>query len=251
MRKVNLVKSVIGLVVYFMLFAAMDVVNADGETDGISTYKSTEYVSAGSVFGDGEDVYVMVMDWVQNQGGSSTATVGNGTESISVNIYDNGTSPDSKANDGHYWGVFTVGTGATNDAADYLYLADGNEATITADIGSDGSSETGTILAYYNTNPTKITASAGDSIQTAINNLPAEGGIVELATGTHNVSSTITISKNNIVLQGTTGAVLNHTNSSSYAFQIENCQNITIRDLSTTSSYTFSPVLLVLSLCLL
>ena len=175
---------------------------SSGEPDGVSTYKSNNYESVDSVFADGEKVYVSVMDWAQTSGGRSTASAAYGGETISFNIYDDGTFPDPKAGDGIYWGVFTVGTGATDDLADYLHLPDGKEATITADVGNDGTPGTATILAYY-INPVKVIVNPGDSIQDAINNLPAEGGIVELAPGVHEVADTIVINKSNVTIQGT------------------------------------------------
>jgi len=42
----------------------------------------------------------------------------------------------------------------------------------------------------------------GESIQAAIDSLPVEGGIVELAAGTHNITAPIWINKNNITLRG-------------------------------------------------
>ena len=65
------------LIVFVFLFGWITFVQAEGEDDGISTYKSTEADSVASVFGSGENVYViyvMVMDWVPNKRGSSTAT---------------------------------------------------------------------------------------------------------------------------------------------------------------------------------
>ena len=48
-----------------------------------------------------------------------------------------------------------------------------------------------------------ITVQPGESIQEAINNLPAEGGTVELAAGVHNVYEPIIINRNNVTIQGT------------------------------------------------
>lgn len=171
-------------------------------SDGVATYKNTDYSSVASVFGNGDEVYVSVMDWIQTVGGSRTISITNGTETISVNVYDDGTSPDTIPDDGHYWGMFTIGTGSTNDSSDYLHLDNETRATITADLSSDGTPGTGTILAYY-TNPTKIVVNPKESIQSAIDSLPAEGGIVELVAGIHDVADTIVIDKSNVTIEGT------------------------------------------------
>ncbi|RLI19416.1 hypothetical protein DRO49_00530, partial [Candidatus Bathyarchaeota archaeon] len=47
-----------------------------------------------------------------------------------------------------------------------------------------------------------ITVAPGESIQDAINSLPAEGGIVELTNGTFVITSTILINKSNVILRG-------------------------------------------------
>ena len=240
----------ISFVICLLLFTGVGIASAAGEEDGVSTYKSTDFSSAGSVFGDGETVYIMAMDWVQTVGGSSTVSITNGVETVSMNIYDDGTSPDTKANDGHYWGVFTIGTDSTNDTTDYLHLDDGNEATITADIGNDGTSGAFNILAYYNTNPTKITVQPGDSIQEAIDNLPAEGGIVELAPGEHwvNTNETIMVNKSNVTIQGSCSAIVKHNTTITARDEAESCfrvpkdgyQNIVFKGFNTTSTYTYS-----------
>ncbi|HHF53439.1 MAG TPA: DUF5123 domain-containing protein, partial [candidate division WOR-3 bacterium] len=225
---------------------------AGGEVDGISTYKSTEYDSAASVFADGENVYVMVRDWAGTKGGTSTATITNGAETITIPLYDNGTSPDTKPNDGEYWGVFTIGTGTTDDSSDYLHIDDGKEATITADVGGDGNSGTAKILAYYNTNPTKITVQPGESIQEAINNLPAEGGVVELAPGVHDVYDTIVINKSNVTIMGTHNSEIRTHDSSKDIFALHHknpspdedwsvqpiLRNIVLKGFKVSSTYT-------------
>ena len=47
-----------------------------------------------------------------------------------------------------------------------------------------------------------ITVAPGESIQDAMNSLPAEGGIVELTSGTFVITSTILINKSNVILRG-------------------------------------------------
>jgi len=58
-------------------------------------------------------------------------------------------------------------------------------------------------LSWTITTSDLITVNPGESIQTAINNLPAEGGVVELAPGVHDVYDTIVINKSNVTIQGT------------------------------------------------
>ncbi|MFZ2071785.1 MAG: disaggregatase related repeat-containing protein [Halobacteriota archaeon] len=55
---------------------------------------------------------------------------------------------------------------------------------------------------------TTITVQPGESIQDAINNLPAEGGIIELAAGVHDITNTIIIDKSNVIITGTHASIL-------------------------------------------
>jgi hypothetical protein len=50
---------------------------------------------------------------------------------------------------------------------------------------------------------TTITVQPGQSIQEAINNLPTDGGVIELGVGVHDVYDAIVINKNNVTIQGT------------------------------------------------
>jgi hypothetical protein len=108
---------------------------------------------------------------------------------------------------------------------------------------------------------TTVTVQPGESIQEAINNLPVEGGIIELAAGTHEitdemyppgsfdmipgaVSYSIIISKSNVIIQGTPDSIVKHHNKNAHCFLISNLdpdlylENITFRGFHTTSTYT-------------
>ena len=101
---------------------------------------------------------------------------------------------------------------------------------------------------------TTITVLPGDSIQEAINNLPAEGGIVELAAGVHDVYDTIVISRSNVTIQGTRDSEIRSHDSRKHIFVIphenpsygedwENMpklENFVFKGFKVTSSYTSS-----------
>lgn len=117
------------------------------------------------------------------------------------------------------------------------------------------------------------TVKPGESIQKAIDSLPAEGGIVELAPGTHDVDDTkyppvtfpavglppfgnkkkppeicsIIIRRSNVAIHGTRKAIVRHHNKSANCFWIGPkkaatpnvyVENITIRGFTTASTYT-------------
>ncbi len=48
---------------FLVLFAGVGVLRALGEADGVSAYKSNEYSACGSVFGNGDKVYLSVNEW--------------------------------------------------------------------------------------------------------------------------------------------------------------------------------------------
>ena len=107
-----------------------------------------------------------------------------------------------------------------------------------------------------------------ESIQEAINNLPAEGGIVELAPGTHEVDNTlyppgtfvykyknttypysILINRSNVTIYGTDESIVRHHNDSVDCFYIPDLdrdstnpdiyhENIVFKGFTTTSTYT-------------
>lgn len=112
------------------------------------------------------------------------------------------------------------------------------------------------------------TVNPGESIQEAINNLPAEGGIVELAPGTHEVNDTmylpgtyvykyknatfdysILINRSNVTIYGTDKSIVRHHNDSVDCFYIPDPdwaatdtnlfhENIVFKGFTTTSTYT-------------
>ncbi|KAF5437430.1 PKD repeat-containing protein [Candidatus Methanophagaceae archaeon] len=109
-----------------------------------------------------------------------------------------------------------------------------------------------------------ITVNPGESIQEAINILPDEGGIIELATGTHEVNDTlyppdsfagydfvdlysIIINKSNVTITGTQDSIVRHHNKNLSCFFIPDLEymdpnlyleNITLKGFTTTSTYT-------------
>ena len=111
-----------------------------------------------------------------------------------------------------------------------------------------------------------ITVNPGESIQEAINNLSAEGGIIELAAGTHEVNDTlyppgtfelwgggtaqysIIINKSNVTITGTHDSIVRHHNKSLPCFYIPDLEliegpdvfveNVTFKGFTTASTYT-------------
>jgi hypothetical protein len=107
-----------------------------------------------------------------------------------------------------------------------------------------------------------ITVNPGESIQEAINNLPDEGGIIELAAGIHEIDDTmyppgtmdigwgpisysLLVNKSNVTITGTYSSIVRHHNRSLNCFFIPDLggsepplENITFRNFSTTSTYT-------------
>lgn len=110
-----------------------------------------------------------------------------------------------------------------------------------------------------------ITVNPGESIQKAIFNLPEEGGIIELAAGTHEVNDTlyppgtfaiwgggialysIIINKSNVTITGTQDSIVRHHNKNLPCFYIPDLEliegpdvfieNVTFKGFSTTSTY--------------
>ncbi|KAF5434161.1 Carboxypeptidase regulatory-like domain-containing protein, partial [Candidatus Methanophagaceae archaeon] len=113
---------------------------------------------------------------------------------------------------------------------------------------------------------TAITVLPGESIQEAINNLPAEGGIVELAPGIHEVNDTlyppgswelwgggsdsysILVNTCNVTIQGTHNSIVRHHNKSISCFYVPDLElvegadvfieNVTFDGFNTSSTYT-------------
>ena len=119
-------------------------------TDSIQTYSDPELSLPATVFPDGMPVYFTVSDGV-TAGGTATATVTNGTETVSMTIYDDGTYPDKVASDGVYTGHFRVTRMMTIDVpsradqpkiVDCIHLEQGQAATIEVDLDGGGDSAT-------------------------------------------------------------------------------------------------------------
>ena len=130
--------------------------------DIIWTYSDPNYTVEATEFGDGDIVYVKVSD-SQTSGGMNSISVKNDQigNSISVLIGDS-------QGDGFYLGYFKVYSQGNDDPNDRLTLFDGQSATITADLASDGLAGTTIIYAAYTAPaPTNLTATAlaGGSIQ--------------------------------------------------------------------------------------
>ena len=108
---------------------------------------------------------------------------------------------------------------------------------------------------------TTITVYPGESIQEAINNLPAEGGVIELAPGIHDVKDTlyppqshdyyngncvhysIWVNKSNVTIAGTNESIIKHYNNSLALFYIPDLggahlENITFDGFQVMSDYT-------------
>ncbi len=106
-------------------------------------------------------------------------------------------------------------------------------------------------IVYFSEIAGAIIVNPGESIQAAIDSLPSEGGVVELAAGTHDVNDTIIINRSNIVIQGTYDSVIRVNNVSNEAFEIPHkdprydepwasmplVENLTFRGFKVTSSY--------------
>jgi len=145
----NKAKVLLGGVVAALLLATgfSGVGWADAET--VVTFGLVESLSAASAtltdtFNKGSVVYVRVK--MDTEGTSSDTTVRDDTYSTPYNevtftVYDDGTFPDNKANDGYYWGRFTIRDGDpsfTDDDNDILGLTHGETATITCNAVTHG-----------------------------------------------------------------------------------------------------------------
>jgi len=82
--------------------------------DNIQCYNDSDLSVPTTTFADGVPVYFTVSDGA-TAGGTATATVTNGKETVSMSIYDDGTYPDKTADDGVYTGHFRVSTIMTID----------------------------------------------------------------------------------------------------------------------------------------
>ena len=120
----------------------------------------------------------------------------------------------------------------------------------------------GTLFCIGEAEAVTITVNPGESIQEAINILPDEGGIIELAAGMHEVNDTmyppgtmdigwgpirysILVNKSNVTITGTYSPIVRHHNKSLVCFFIPDLgvsepplENITFRNFSTISTYT-------------
>ena len=86
---------------------------------------------------------------------------------------------------------------------------------------------------------TYVYVNPGESIQAAIDSICPEGGVVELAPGTWNITDTIVINKSNIVLRGAgmegeEQSLIHLLTRGSIAIKTENVSNITIENLHIT-----------------
>ena len=86
---------------------------------------------------------------------------------------------------------------------------------------------------------TYVLVNLGESIQDAIDSICPEGGVVELAPGTWNITDTIVINKSNIVLRGAgmegeEQSLIHLLTRGSIAIKTENVSNITIENLHIT-----------------
>ncbi|MBE0479305.1 hypothetical protein IBX65_09375, partial [Candidatus Aerophobetes bacterium] len=133
-------------------WAAEETVVSFGLVESLSAASAT----LTSNFNKGGVVYVRVNVGGQ-VGGSSIAmakddTPAHTTNWITFTVYDDGTFPDDNANDGYYWGRFTIVDGDypfTDDANDILGLASGETATISCNLDGVEPTGTHTITAYF------------------------------------------------------------------------------------------------------
>jgi len=118
---------------------------APAAQDMIFTYSDAAYTLPATTFGDGDIVYVEVTDNVTTLTGALTISVARDGEAnlISVSVTEGTTYI--------YRGSFTITSGA--DTATALHMEHGQTATITADLDSDGNSDTQQITAEYGITP--------------------------------------------------------------------------------------------------
>ncbi|MCK4626007.1 MAG: right-handed parallel beta-helix repeat-containing protein, partial [Phycisphaerae bacterium] len=98
-------------------------------------------------------------------------------------------------------------------------------------------SETEWIVATFLT-----TVKPGESIQKAIDSLPPEGGIVELAAGTHEITDSISIKRSDVTIAGTHDSIIRHHNKNLACFSLRGrksaVKNITFTGFAMASTYT-------------
>ena len=147
-KNVSLILMAVCFVVTILFAGSASPVRAASDT--IQTYSDPNLSIPATVFADGMPVYFTASDGA-TAGGTSTATVSNGTETVSMTIYDDGTHPDQTADDGVYTGHFRVSTIMTIDVpsrpnqpkiVDCISLEESQNATITVDLDRGGDSGT-------------------------------------------------------------------------------------------------------------
>ena len=176
----------------------------------VVTFGMVESLSAASAtltdnFNKGSVVYVRVDNAGTTQGNtvsSHTATVKDNihtTNQITFTVYDDGTFPDDKANDGYYWGKFTIVDGDypfTDDSNDILGLASGETATITCDLDNDGFTNTHQVTACFS--PPDHTKPSVDTFEVTPNPFSPNGDGVQDTTSisyslSDNISTRVTV----------------------------------------------------------
>ncbi|WP_423750786.1 PGF-CTERM sorting domain-containing protein [Salinirarus marinus] len=129
---------------------------ASAETDAVSLHDSPQGADiTGENVTDGETVYVKVTNTNYTYDNATVTVSNGGGTSISVNVYDDGSTGPDDAVDDDYWGSFTVGTDIT--------VPEGNDATVTADLDDDDSTDPSAAVTADYTAPAIGTATTNDS----------------------------------------------------------------------------------------
>lgn len=132
--------------------------------DNVTLHDSAQGTDiTGTVAQDGETVYVKAdVSGSTTSGGTAQVDVDspNGA-AITVTVYDDGSGPDNTADDGIYWGSFTISSGSSDDANEVIGVDDTNDATVTSNVDGD-TAGTASITADY-TAPTFQTVETLDT----------------------------------------------------------------------------------------
>jgi PGF-CTERM protein len=107
---------------------------------------------------DGQTVYINANDSGTTNGTTVDVSVTNGSGgSITVTLYDDGGGDDPTADDGEYWGSFTVSATSTDDGTDTLQVANGSDASVSVDLDGASDGASASVTADYGPVPQSAT----------------------------------------------------------------------------------------------
>lgn len=165
-----------------------------------------------SVASDGQTVYIRASDGATDGTTTDTVTADVGSGTLSVTVRDNGLGDDDDADDGVYWGNFTITSGTTDASTNTISVGDGNSVSASVDLDGQGDGGSASLTADYTAPDLSSAATAGtdasgnvDEINVTFNESVADStvaaGDFSLSTGTvDSVSTGDTADDENVTL---------------------------------------------------